>query len=398
MELFTSGQFDSARGHGPRLNGRHRRQPLRRMAAGGALAAMLLLPVGCGDNSDSAGTSVTTTAKSSNGATTTTAVASATTTAATGSTTTDATPAIVAAANAFLATLTEAEKESVLFDFSDTEQRQRWSNLPQGLYDRAGLRWGDLDDDSQQAWLGVLQAILSDQGYEQVLGEWGADDKLQGGDYGKDNYWVAIIGEPSETNAWQFQFGGHHITVNATIKGSDVSVTPSFIGVQPAMYDSNGNEIRPLGTIEDDAYALVDSLDATQQSTAVLGDTLIDLVLGPGQDGKTVEAQGISGADLTDAQKQLLLALIGHYGNLVNEEDAAARMAQLEADLDDTYFAWYGSTDSSNSKGIYFRVSGPHVVIEYSGQQMGGDATDHIHGIYRDPTNDYGEAFGAGLA
>jgi hypothetical protein len=31
-------------------------------------------------------------------------------------------------------------------------------------------------------------------------------------------------------------------------------------------------------------------------------------------------------------------------------------------------------------------------VIEYSPQSMGGDATMHIHGIYRDPTNDYGAA------
>jgi hypothetical protein len=129
----------------------------------------------------------------------------------------------------------------------------------------------------------------------------------------------------------------------------------------------------------------------------VLGGTLIDLVAGPGQDGKTVENQGIVGADLTDDQKTMLLSLIGHYGNLVNAEDGAVRMAQLEADIDSTYFVWYGPTDQSDTSGIYFRVTGPHIVIEYSGQQMGGNASDHIHGIYRDPTNDYGEAFGAGL-
>lgn len=318
--------------------------------------------------------------------------------------TSDATPAIVAAANAFLDTLTADERDAVLFDFSDTAQRQLWSNLPEGLFQRDGLMWGNLDEDSQQAWLGVLQAILSDSGYEQVYGEWHADDALAvaggGGGrltFGSDYYWVAVIGEPSETDAWQFQFGGHHITVNATIKGSDISLTPSFIGVQPAVYDSDGNEIRPLGTIEDDAYAVVGSLDDTQASTAVLGDTLIDLVLGPGQDGKTIENQGIAGADLTDEQKVLLLSLIAHYGGLVNDEDAAARMAALTAELDDTYFAWYGPTDPTDTSGIYFRVTGPSIVIEYSGQQMGGSATDHIHGIYRDPTNDYGAGFGAGL-
>ena len=390
------------------------------------VAASLLVLAGCGGGSGTTATgSTTSTAATAAASTTSTAKAAtgtSTTTGSTGSTRStgstaattgsapsagDATPAIVAATNAFLATLTEQERDAVSFDFTDTAQRQRWSNLPEGLYQRDGLMWGDLDEDSQAAWLGVLQAVLSDAGYEQVLGEWHADDSLAGGGgggpgggltYGRDYYWVAIIGTPSETEAWQFQFGGHHVTVNATIKGADVSVTPSFIGVQPAVYDSEGNEVRPLGTIEDDAYALVGALDADQQQQAVLGGTLIDLVLGPGTDGRTIESQGIAGADLTDAQKQQLLTLLGHYGNLVDEEDAAARMAVLESQLDETYFAWYGPTDPANTAGIYFRVTGPSVVIEYSGQQMGGSATDHIHGIYRDPTNDYGAAFGAGIS
>jgi hypothetical protein len=387
-----------------------------RTKVGSAAVAALLVLAGCSSTGEDSSTATTTTAASSSstttadGETSTSADDAGSTTAGTTSTEEDATPAIVAAANAFLATLTDDEKDAVLFDFSDTEQRQRWSNLPEGLYTRDGLMWGNLDEDSQQAWLGVLQAILSDEGYEQVLGEWHADNALASDDsgggggpgggntYGEDYYWVAIIGEPSETEAWQFQFGGHHVTVNATIKGADVSVTPSFIGVQPAMYDEDGNEIKPLGTIEGDAYALVNSLDTDQQSTAVLGDTLIDLVLGPGTDGRTIESQGIAGSDLTDEQKTLLLDLIGQYGNLVDEEDAAARMAELTAEIDDTYFAWYGPTDESDTSGIYFRVTGPSVVIEYSGQDMGGDATDHIHGIYRDPTNDYGAEFGAGLS
>ena len=397
-----------------------RKSRRRHWHVAGAMASLLIATTACGsssgDSADSSTKPTTTIAASDGTATTgqavttdasaaevfdTTATTAATETSDSASTS-DATPAIVAAANAFLDTLTVDERDAVLFDFSDTAQRQLWSNLPEGLFQRDGLMWGNLDEDSQQAWLGVLQTILSDSGYEQVYGEWHADDALAGGGggltFGSDYYWVAVIGEPSETDAWQFQFGGHHITVNATIKGSDISLTPSFIGVQPAVYDSDGNEIRPLGTIEDDAYALVDSLDTTQASTAVLGDTLIDLVLGPGQDGKTIENQGIAGADLTDEQKALMISLIAHYGGLVNDEDATARMAELTAQLDETYFAWYGPTDPSDTSGLYFRVTGPSIVIEYSGQQMGGSATDHIHGVYRDPTNDYGAGFGAGLS
>jgi hypothetical protein len=398
-----------ARGHG------------RRRVAAVAAASMLTLAACGGSDSDAtdtttaAATEATTTPAATDAADTTTAETATADTAAADATTadtaapaagSDATPEIVAAANAFLGTLTDDERSAVLFDFSDTEQRQRWSNLPEGLYSRDGLMWGNLDEDSQQALLGVLQAVLSDEGYTQILGEWHADTALaasgssgpQGMQLGEDYYWVAIIGEPSETEAWQFQWGGHHVTVNATIKGADVALTPSFIGAQPATFDEDGNQVRPLGTIESDAYAVISSLDADQQSAAVLGSSLIDVVLGAGEDGRTIESQGVAGADLTDEQQQLMLTLIAHYGGLVNEEDAAVRMAELTAEIDDTYFAWYGPTDPADTSGIYFRVTGPSVVIEYSGQQMGGSATDHIHGVYRDPANDYGADFGAGLS
>ena len=38
------------------------------------------------------------------------------------------------------------------------------------------------------------------------------------------------------------------------------------------------------------------------------------------------------------------------------------------------------------------RIQGPKVVIEYAPQGLGGDLTNHIHTMYRDPTNDYGRA------
>ena len=319
--------------------------------------------------------------------------------------TTDTTPAIVAATKAFLATLTDTERTAVSFDFSNTAQRQNWSNLPEGIYVRAGLMWGNLGEASQNAWLKIMKTTLSQEGYDRVLAEQSADDALAATDsggggggglkFGSQYYWIAVIGTPSETEPWQWQWGGHHVTVNATIVGSEISLTPSFIGVQPATYDANGNVVRPLGDIGDEAFALVNSLDATQQGKAVLGGSLIDLVLGPGQDGRTLAAEGLAGADMTAEQQAAMLKLAGHYGGLLNAEDATARVAELQANLANTYFAWYGPTTAGN--GMYFRISGPTIVVEYSGQSMGGDTSNHIHGVYRDPTNDYGAKLGAGI-
>lgn len=356
-----------------------------------AVAAVTALPLAaCSGTSGSPASSSATT--SSGSSTSASATSSATASTDSG---TQATPAIVAATEAFIATLSDSEKAAGLFELSNSAQRQKWSNLPASLYSRSGLKWGDLNSTTQAAWLKVMQATLSAEGYTRVRGAWLADDQLQGGDYGSGNYYIAIMGTPSTTDAWQWQWGGHHITVNATIKGNDISLTPSFIGVQPATYSADGTETRPLGDIEDEAFALLGSLDDSQKSTAIIGDTLIDLVLGPGQDGRIIENEGLPGSKMTDAQKTSLLGLVAEYGNLANAEDGAARMATLKADLDSTYFAWSGPT--TQGQGIYFRVTGPHVVIEYSGQQMGGNASDHVHGIYRDPTNDYGAAIGAGL-
>jgi hypothetical protein len=323
----------------------------------------------------------------------------------------DATPRIVAAANAFLATLDSSQKSTVLFDWSNTAQKQRWSNLPQGLYQRAGLMWGNLSDTQRNAWLAIMQATLSTEGYNRVLAEWNADDALaaaqgSGGgpggqlQFGKQYYWVALIGTPSETSPWQWQWGGHHVTINATIVGPNLSLTPSFIGVQPATYtDASGKTVRPLGDIEDEAFALVNALDAAQQKAAILGSAPIDLVLGPGQDGKTIQPEGLPAAQMTADQQAALLQLIGHCAGLANAEDAAPRTAEVKSTLNQIYFAWYGPTTKGSA--AYFRISGPTVVIEYAPQGGGGTGTglggatspQHIHGIYRDPTNDFGAKY-----
>ena len=310
------------------------------------------------------------------------------------------TPRIVAATDAFLATLDEAQKNTVQFAQGDTAQKQRWSNLPGGVFQRAGLRWADMNEAQRNAWLAVMQATLSSAGYDRVLAEWRADDALAargagGGrspQFGMGFYYIALIGAPSLTEPWQWQWGGHHVTINATIVGPNLVLTPSFIGVEPATYkDASGNDVRPLGDIERDAFALVNWLDAEQQRAAILGDTAIEVLLGPGADGRKAPVEGLPAARMSADQRAALMRLIRHYTGIVNDEDGAARTAEVEKALDETYFAWRGPTTPGSP--IYFRVTGPTLIIEYAAQGpgAGGGARtpNHIHGIYRDPTNDY---------
>jgi Protein of unknown function (DUF3500) len=310
------------------------------------------------------------------------------------------TPAVVAAATAFLGALDATQKDTVLFDWTDTAQKQRWSNFPAGAFERAGLKWGDLSEAQQNAWLAIMKASLSAEGYDRVLAEWAADDANAAATgeslFGKAFYYVALIGTPSDAGPWMWQFGGHHVTVNATIAAGRVSATPSFIGDQPAGYtDAAGAGVVPLGDIETEGFALVNSMDDTQKKAAILGTAPIDLVLGPGQDGKTLAPEGIPGSRPTADQKAVALKLIGHYTGLVDDVDAAARLTEITSTMDQTYFAWFGPTTAGGA--AYFRFTGPTLVIEYAPQgDPQGDRTPsnaHIHGIYRDPTNEYGAKY-----
>jgi len=315
------------------------------------------------------------------------------------------TPKIVAAADAFLATLSAAQRETVLFERGDTAQKQNWSNLPGGIFERAGLTWGEMNEAQRNAWLAVMQITLSEEGYRRVLEQWRADDALpppaaraqgRGPLFGMQYYYIALIGMPSTTEPWQWQWGGHHVTVNATIVGPNLTLTPTFVGVEPGTYtDSAGNTVRPLGDIEKDAFALVNWLDEQHKPVAILGDAPINVLLGPGQDGKAIPSEGLSAARMSVDQRDALLRLIDRYTGLANDEDAALRTAEVRSALEQTYFAWYGPTTPGS--GVYFRVTSPTLVIEYAAQgggPGGGARTpNHVHGIYREPGNDYGAKY-----
>ncbi len=188
------------------------------------------------------------------------------------------------------------------------------------------------------------------------------------------------------------QFGGHHLALNITISGARGILTPTLTGAQPALFTQDGKTIRPLGQESDKAAALLNSLDDAQRKQAVLSFRMADLVLGPGQDGKTIQPEGLKASNMSAKQKAALIDLIAEWANIVHETAATERMAELRKDIDDTWFAWSGPTNVTPGTNIssYYRIQGPHVVIEYAPQGLGGDPSNHVHTMYRDPTNDYG--------
>jgi hypothetical protein len=191
------------------------------------------------------------------------------------------------------------------------------------------------------------------------------------------------------------QFGGHHLALNITVAGGTGVLTPTLTGAQPASFQLEGKTIRPLGRESDKALVLLQSLDEKQRQQAVLAYQVADLVLGPGQDGKKITPEGLIASAMNAKQQAMLLDIIAEWAGIVNENSAAARMAEIKADLNQTWFAWSGPANAELGSNItaYYRIQGPHLVIEYAPQH--DEPTNHVHTIYRDPTNDYGHALTA---
>lgn len=308
----------------------------------------------------------------------------------------DAGQKIVAAADAFFGTLDDAQRKAVLFDFNDAEQRKRWSNLPVSMAKHLGLRLGDLKAQQREALMRLLSTTLSKMGYEKVIGIVESDEVLRREApanstvvFGRDEYFVSLLGKPSVTSPWMLQFGGHHLALNVTFAGEKGVLTPSLIAVQPAKFELNGKTVRPMGRETDKALELVQSLDEGQRKKAILGFQMRDLVLGPGHDGETIQPEGIQASALNDRQRKLLLELVSEWSGIIHETAAAAKLKEVQANLPATWFAWSGPIEAGKA---YFRAQGPTVIIEYAPQTLGGDVTMHLHSMYRDPTNDYGKS------
>jgi hypothetical protein len=143
------------------------------------------------------------------------------------------------------------------------------------------------------------------------------------------------------------------------------------------------------------AFELINALDPEQQEEAILDYEVSDLVLGAGEDVRVLEPEGLPASEMSADQQALLLDVVRQWAGIANEGAAEVRMSEIEDNLEETYFAWSGPT--TNGEPIYYRITGPTLHIEFSHEDApppGGIL--HIHSVYRDPTDDYGEQTVAG--
>lgn len=359
---------------------------------------------GCAGTTSSS--SATTGTSTSTGATGDVTVAQAATevTESDSSTTADTITNTTEAITAFLDTLSDEQREAVTYDYDDETKTTSWSNFPTTFVDRAGLDVADLTEEQQVAALQVMEALLSDDAYETVSNIIASDQYLADNSSSDvatlGQYYIAFFGDASDTSAYEVQFGGHHLGINATLDGTADAITfaPTHLGVQPADWTTEeGTEVQAFDGIYTDAFAFYDSLTAEQEEILTSGEVTM---CAPGDTCEFTTGAGLSGADLTDEQRELLLDLIANWSGMADEESAATTRAEIEATLDDTVIAWSGETtyDMTQGDGINFSISGPNVYVGFqaqdgsAGADIDGVVTSgwgHVHTIYRDPSNDY---------
>jgi hypothetical protein len=127
-----------------------------------------------------------------------------------GATAPTATSGIVGAANSFLATLEDKQRQAVLFAFDDDKQRQRWSNLPVSFARRGGISLKEMNTAQQAAAMALVSSALSPKGFEKVQQIIEGDEVSKISEdnnpiFGKDLYYISILGKPSEKDPWMLQ-------------------------------------------------------------------------------------------------------------------------------------------------------------------------------------------------
>ncbi len=306
------------------------------------------------------------------------------------------TAAIVAAAKLFLDSLGNNQRQAATYRFTDNTQRSNWSNLPEGMVPRGGVKLGVLSE-SQRAKLDkLLGELLSEYGVKYITYQLAAEDLLipnglfDNTKYGSEYFYAAFLGEPSTTEPWMFQFGGHHLAINVTVFGPHASFSPMLTGGQPLHLRLDGDDIFIVQRETAAAQAFMDSLTDEQKRQVVRAERPIDLLLGPGKYGASAAPEGIRGSELTAKQKTLLLDVIDARLGIMNNHDHAEKMKSVVAEIENTYFGWWGREGVLGA--AYYRVTSPSMVVEYA-VRNGEDTVDHAHSIYRELDNDYGAAW-----
>ena len=309
--------------------------------------------------------------------------------------------AMVDSASALLASVAArgamgADRHSSLALQLDNEQRVNWQFWPT---ERVGLPIENMNADQRMLVHKLLTSALSSNGYLKVVHIMQLEQILEMLDQGGvprsvDHYVVALFGTPTLDSEWGWRFEGHHVSLNVAVSPAGVSVTPSFLGSNPAEVRSGPLAgFRVHGINEDLARDLVNSLGASERARAIIApEPPSEIFTGNIRKDRsqwdlwieTLQPQGISVASLNEVQQHWVRRIIDEVVGNYRPELAAGVLQSI--DLDELSFAWMGATEKGSPH--YFRLQGTDFMFEYDNVQNSGN---HVHAVWRSKSSDFGQ-------
>jgi hypothetical protein len=294
-------------------------------------------------------------------------------------------PSTARCASALLRSLSDPERALAVGSLDDPRLTE-WTYVPG---DRPGLPVEGLDSEQHDIVMELLRSAHSPEGADLAVGAVAVErvrrELVTGTPPDGDRYWVRILGDPDGDQPWGWRINGHHLAVHVIVVDDVFTVTPHFLGSEPAQVPSGE---RLLGLEEDLARELASGLDPDQRTLGIASDRAPDDILtrhDPVAD-PTVLPEGIGRDELRTDQRDILDRLIRRYLERAPKDYADYCWAEaLEGGDHQIRFAWAGPTEPG--EGHYYCVSGPDFLIEYDNTQ---DNANHAHSVWRHLRDDWG--------
>lgn len=301
------------------------------------------------------------------------------------------------AASSFLSSLSPEQRIAANFPFEDQE-RYTWHYTP---VERTGLRLKDMTSAQREAAFALADSGLSARGahtirqiiaLEPILREVEREAEIDSYSVrDPELYYFSVFGEPGGSRPWGWRVGGHHVGLHFTVVESKlIAPTPLFFGANPAeVKQGTSKGLRTLPLEEDLARTLLTSMEPSQRRVVIVDSVAPDDILTKNYRMANPDTSpvGIRYTDMSGEQRELLVRLVQHYVERTADDLAGNAWTRIErAGLEAISFAWAGPEE--RGKGHYYAVKGPNFLIEYDNTQNGAN---HIHSVWRDFTNDWGE-------
>ena len=300
------------------------------------------------------------------------------------------------AATKFLESLSPDQETMATFDYLDGE-RIFWYYPP---LNRHGLALRDMDEEQRELAYGLMASGLTERSYDQakqiidlelVLGPLEKEEGRVTFVRDPKLYYFTVFGDPADSgNPWGWRVEGHHISLHFSIWDDKIiSMTPFFFGANPAEVRKGPKAgVRILADREDIALALMNSMDSSQKSRAIIYDEAPwDILTYNSSKAMLPAEEGLPASRMNGTQKETLMALITVYVSQVRSDLAERKLSALKEDvIDGLHMAWAGPVEKG--KAHYYRIHGGDFVVEFDNRQ---DEANHIHSVWRDVENDFAQ-------